>query len=176
MRRHVAAAAGLLAAFIVARSLRELFTTVTVDGDSMMPTLAPGDRVLVRRARASRLRAGQVVVVEKPDTDGAWATPLRWPAGRREWMIKRLAAVPGDVRPAGCLPESADLPGSLVPPGKLVVLGDNPAWSQDSRQLGYFPGERLLGVVVRQMSAALASDRQPQPAYPAIASYPRLLG
>jgi signal peptidase I len=31
----------------------------------------------------------------------------------------------------------------------LVLLGDNPDWSYDSRQFGYFPAERLLGVVVR---------------------------
>jgi signal peptidase I len=46
---------------------------------------------------------------------------------------------------------SADLPERLVPPGKLVLLGDNPEWSYDSRQVGYFPGERLLGIVVRQI-------------------------
>jgi len=40
----------------------------------------------------------------------------------------------------------------LIPPGKLVVVGDNAAWSQDSRQLGYFPGDRLLGVVVHRLT------------------------
>jgi hypothetical protein len=33
-----------------------------------------------------------------------------------------------------------------------VLLGDNPDWSNDSRQMGYFPAERLLGVVVRRIS------------------------
>jgi signal peptidase I len=88
-----------------------------------------------------------------PDANGDWTTPQRGPGSRREWMIKRLAAVPGDPRPAGSLPPMADPAGLLVPPGMFVVLGDNPAWSHDSRQLGYIPGERLLGVVVRRIHA-----------------------
>ena len=69
-------------------------------------------------------------------------------------MIKRIAAVPGDPRPGGCLPVTEELAGRLVPPGQLVVLGDNAAWSQDSRQLGYIPGERLLGIVVRRIAGS----------------------
>lgn len=127
-------------ALLAGLALRRQFTVVTVTGDSMMPTLAPGDRVLVRQARLSRLRRGQVVVMEMPGL-----------VADRAWAIKRVAAVPGDPRPADCLPETAGPPGRLVPPAKLVVLGDNSAWSQDSRQLGYFPGDRLLGVVVRRL-------------------------
>jgi signal peptidase I len=33
-----------------------------------------------------------------------------------------------------------------------VLLGDNPVRSNDSRQMGYFPAERVLGVVVRRMT------------------------
>jgi signal peptidase I len=33
----------------------------------------------------------------------------------------------------------------------LVLLGDNPAASFDSRQAGFFPAERLLGAVVRRL-------------------------
>lgn len=138
-------------ALLAVLAIRHRFTVVTVTGDSMMPTLAPGDRVLVSRARSGRLRRDQVVVVEMPGVDGDWATPPRGPARRREWMIKRVAAVPGDPRPKDSLPVTADQPGRLVPPGKFVVLGDNSAWSRDSRQIGYIPGERLLGVVVRRI-------------------------
>jgi signal peptidase I len=144
-------AAGML---LTTLALRQRFAVVTVTGDSMIPTLAPGDHVLVRRSRVGRLRRGQIVVLEMPGADGDWVTPLRGPAGRREWMIKRIAAVPGDPRPGGCLPVTAELAGRLVPPGQLVVLGDNAAWSQDSRQLGYIPGERLLGIVVRRIAGS----------------------
>jgi len=142
---------GMLLAGLV---LRRRYTAVTVTGDSMMPTLAPGDRVLVRQARVDQLRRGQVVVVEMPGMDADRATPPQGLSRRRNWAIKRVAAVPGDPRPEDCLPETADPAGWLVPPGKLVVVGDNATWSQDSRQLGYFPGDQLLGVVVRRLAGS----------------------
>ena len=118
----------------------------------MIPALAPGDRVLVRRAHIGQLRRGQVVVVEVPDAGGDWAaTRPRGPVGGREWMIKRVAAVPGNPWPDDCLPPSAAPQGRLVPPGKFVVLGDHAAWSQDSRQIGFIPSERLLGIAVRRL-------------------------
>jgi signal peptidase I len=153
MRYLLGLAACLL---LTAGALRRRFVLITVTGDSMMPTLAPGDRVLVRRARLGQLRRGQLVVLEMPGADGGWGTPPRGPASRRDWMVKRAAALPGDAVPESCLPEAAtESPGRLVPDGKLILLGDNAAWSYDSRELGYLPGERLLGVVVRR----LADDR-----------------
>jgi signal peptidase I len=149
MRWYLLAASALAAGLAV----RRRFAVVTVTGDSMMPALLPGDRVLVRRTRIGRLHPGQVVVAEMPGKDGGWTTPARGPASRREWMIKRLAAGPGDPRPTDSLPPTADPAGRLVPPGKFVVLGDNPDWSHDSRHLGYIPGERLFGVVVRRTHA-----------------------
>jgi signal peptidase I len=68
-------------------------------------------------------------------------------------MVKRVAAVPGDARPA-FLPARAAGSGAFVPAGQLVVLGDNPGRSLDSRQLGYVPADRVLGVVLRSMRAA----------------------
>jgi len=127
-------------------ALRRRLAVVAVIGPSMQPTLAPGDRVLVRRTGLSDIRTGQIVVIEKPREDGVWAARRR-PAGPREWMIKRVAAVPGDARPQA-MPGGA---GPVVPAGRLVVLGDNPARSLDSRQIGFIPADRVLGVVVRSM-------------------------
>jgi signal peptidase I len=134
-------------------ALRQRFVVVAVDGDSMWPTLKSGDRVLVRRAGLVSIRAGQIVVIEAPGADGAWATRSRGSPESREWIIKRVAGVPGDPRPADCLPETAGPVEQCVPARKLVLAGDNPSWSQVSRQWGYFPGERLLGVVVRRIHA-----------------------
>ncbi|WP_307805400.1 S26 family signal peptidase [Streptomyces spirodelae] len=39
-------------------------------------------------------------------------------------------------------------PAAPVPRGRLVLLGDNAHHSVDSRQLGYFPVARVLGVVL----------------------------
>lgn len=150
--RGAATALGALAVLTAGvAAARRRIAVVSVTGRSMEPTLTAGDRVLVRRARLRSVRTGQIVVVETP-TDG-----LEWtlaPAGRdlkREWMIKRVAAVPGEPLPGG-LPEA--IADAAVPDGKLIVLGDNPPMSMDSRSLGYIPGERLLGVVVRSLPSA----------------------
>ena len=155
------AAAGALLAGSAALAAREMFALVTVTGDSMWPVLKPGDRVLVRRARLGRLRPGHVVVLESPGSGGyEGAAPGGWGArvSGREWIIKRVSAVPGDPAPADSLPAAEGPRETLVPPGRFVVLGDNAAWSYDSRQIGYIPGERLLGIVVRRI---LAGGDQP---------------
>jgi signal peptidase I len=145
------AAAGLLAVTIVRRRL----VVVEVDGISMRPTYEPGDRVLVRRSRPGGVRRGQVVVIERPDQHGGWSRlpPLDGRLAGRHWYIKRVAAAPGDRVPAAVVDALGSRGAALVPDGKLVVLGDNPR-SDDSRRWGYVPGERVLGVVVRQLSGS----------------------
>jgi signal peptidase I len=144
----------LLAAVLLAVvGLRRGFALVAVTGDSMMPALAPGDRVLVLRVGLARLRPGQIAVVERPGAEG-YATAARPGPASGEWMIKRVVAVPGDPRPDDILPVTAGPPGPRVPPGTFVVLGDNADWSHDSRHIGYVPGDRLLGQVVRRLPAA----------------------
>lgn len=103
-----------------------------VNGPSMAPTLRDSDRVLVRRVRRRSLRRGDVVLAAMPT-----------PAGTG-WIIKRLAALPGDPAPKV-------LAGPNVPDGMVVLLGDNPQSSVDSRDFGYVPVERLFGVVVRRV-------------------------
>jgi nickel-type superoxide dismutase maturation protease len=63
--------------------LRRRYVVATVDGLSMMPTLMPGDRLLVRRVAIRQVRRGQIVVVLDP----------AWPSA---WVVKRVAAVHGD--------------------------------------------------------------------------------
>jgi len=153
MMRGAATAAGVLTVLAAGVAIaRRRIAIVTVTGQSMEPTLTAGDRVLVRRTRLRSVRTGQIVVVETPTENREWTGE---PAGRdlkREWMIKRVAAVPGEPLPDG-LP-AAIAATVAVPDGKLIVLGDNPPMSMDSRSLGYIPGERLLGVVVRSLPSA----------------------
>jgi signal peptidase I len=130
----------------VALFLRRAIAVVTVTGQSMEPTLAVGDRVLVRRAGLRSVRTGQIVVIKAPGRRGTWASALPGDDLGRDWMIKRVAAIPGDPVPAG-LP-AALAAAAHVPDGHLIVLGDNPTMSMDSRYLGYFPADRLLGIVV----------------------------
>jgi signal peptidase I len=133
----VMAAAAVVAAPVIV--LRRRFVAVTVTGNSMEPSLSPGARVLVRRVPAQQVQRGQIVVLRFP----SGAPP---DVGNPPWLIKRVAAVPGDPVPAS-VPEN----DTLVPSGRLVLLGDNTASSYDSRRAGYFTADTLLGVVVRSM-------------------------
>jgi signal peptidase I len=144
---------GLAVAVLGVLLVRRRLAVVEVAGPSMEPALSSGDRVLVRRAGMGRLRSGMVVVVERPWPNGGWAeAPPGWPPGRREWLIKRVAALPGDHRPAGVPFPGSGPDDGIVPPGMFVVLGDNAAWSHDSRVIGCVPAERLLGVMVRTLT------------------------
>ncbi|WP_181772412.1 S26 family signal peptidase [Amycolatopsis pittospori] len=126
----------IVAAVVWLVTLRRRLIVVTVHGVSMEPTYVAGDRLLVRRSRLERVRAGQVVVVQ-----GGPGKPGDPTAGR---LVKRAVAVPGDP-----VPSQIPVPGDVVPAGNLLVLGDNPARSNDSRRLGYIPADALIGVVLR---------------------------
>jgi signal peptidase I len=67
------------------------------------------------------------------------------------WMVKRLVALPGDPVPRSETFHVRAAADDVTPPGCLVVAADNPD-GVDSRQLGYFAGENLLGVVVRHLA------------------------
>jgi signal peptidase I len=131
---------------------RRRLVVVRVEGISMTPTYKPGDRVLVRRCTADKVRRGQVVVIERPEEGTGWSNlpPLDGRLAGRRWYIKRAAAVPGEPAPRAVL-EALGISDTAVPAGELVVLGDNPR-SDDSRRWGYVPGERVLGVVIRRMT------------------------
>lgn len=116
--------------------LRGRLLVVTVRGVSMEPTYRSGDRLLVRRLRLNQVRTGQVVVVRVPG-----AGPDDPTDGR---MVKRAVAVPGDP-----VPPDIPVPEPIVPEGRLLILGDNLARSNDSRRLGYLPADALIGVVLR---------------------------
>jgi nickel-type superoxide dismutase maturation protease len=98
----------------VALLWRRRATTVEVAGDSMRPTLDPGDRLVVIRIGRRPVRPGDLVTV--PD-----------PRRPERVMVKRVAAVTG---------------------GSVVVEGDNPAASTDSRTFGPVPTSTLGGRVV----------------------------
>jgi signal peptidase I len=132
--------------------LRRWLFVVNVHGESMQPTLSDGDRVLARRTTLVRIRRGDVVVLERPDDALLWSRPpARRAAGAASLLIKRVAAVPGDPAPRESAPVLAKHAERLVPPGHLVAFGDNFHRSLDSKQIGYFPEDRLIGVVLRRM-------------------------
>lgn len=133
--------------------LRRRLVVVTVSGESMTPTYGDGDRVLVRKAALPAIRPGHVVVIEAPDPDMRWVgPPAAGVVAGQDWIIKRAVAVPGDPLPRERVPVVAEWPEMYVPDGKLLVLGDNPDGSYDSRAFGYVPSQRVLGIVIRRFA------------------------
>ena len=115
---------------------RARLVAVTVQGESMAPTLRTGQRILVRRTRS--VHRGQIVVLANPsESVRVGASPA--------WLVKRAAAVAGDPVPDG-VPETGP-----VPAGKLVLIGDNTEPGYDSRRIGYFEATTLLGVMIRPL-------------------------
>lgn len=84
---------------------------VEIRGDSMAPTLLPGDWALA--VASVRPRRGDVVVLEHPGRPGLE-------------VVKRVTGVEGDLGPDG----------RILGRDELWVEGDNPARSTDSRHYG----------------------------------------
>ncbi len=129
----------VLALLLAALGVRALLLVVTVRGESMRPTYADGDRLLA--VRSPVLRRGQAIIFTPPDPDG-----LAFPDDP-VYRVKRLVAVAGDPTPAWVAGAVANAP---VPPGHLVVRGDNNV-SDDSRRYGYVPRDQVHAVVVRRL-------------------------
>jgi signal peptidase I len=117
--------------------LRRTHLVITVRGRSMLPTYTGGEHLLIRRAHLSAVRTGDIVVLARPG-------PLTGVPPAERLLVKRAVAVPGDP-----VPPDIPVPEPVVPPGRLVALGDNAAHSYDSRATGYFTAESLLGIVRR---------------------------
>lgn len=142
-------AAVVVAAALVLLVRARRLVVVDVLGPSMEPTLHAGDRVLVRRVPLTAVRTGDLVVVARPHThEFGTAGP---------WVIKRAAATAGEPIPAviqhSWAANDIDFAGAFVPEGRLLLLGDNPARSGDSRHWGFTEGDAVLGVVTRSMRA-----------------------
>ena len=99
---------GVVLSVLVLRPVRRM----EVGGESMRPTLEPGDRLLV--LRGPRARPGDLVAVADPRD-----------ASRT--LVKRVASVSG---------------------GGVLVVGDNPSGSTDSRAFGTVPATSVAGRVV----------------------------
>jgi len=90
---------------------------VEVEGESMAPTLKPGDYMLAVRSRS--IRRGALVVVEHPQRPGYE-------------MIKRVAAIPGER-----------VEDRTLGPDEYWVTGDNEEGSTDSRTFGPVPADAI---------------------------------
>ena len=146
----------LLAIFLLVTSVFYVFFRhLSVEGDSMQPTLHDGDRVLITRPYQEPAAGDIVIVRAKPSED----------RGERE-LIKRVVAVEGDVvivergvayvngeRENGIherFTDENDISALelVIPEGHVYILGDNRPVSYDSRFYGPAPVGAISGKVV----------------------------
>lgn len=147
----------VLACFLII--FTQILIGVKVSGDSMQPTLQTGDYLFV--CTLTEPEHGDIVVVPNPSDSGASGN----------YLIKRVIGLPGDTIMAenGVLyrrgpedtefhvveedflgePWIGDIPQETVKPGHIYVLGDNRNNSTDSRRLGQFSIDEMLGVVTQ---------------------------
>jgi signal peptidase I len=169
---------------------RWTLTVVTVTSGSMSPTLAAGDRALVRRCGGRAVRRGDVVLALLPPAGHAVVLPDPGPSAEPSPMtggpepldddefpdrfVKRVVALPDDVllrddvlamlapgrRPPDDLPH-----GWRIPPHSCFVLGDG-VENADSLTWGPLPLPLVVGKVVARAPAADAPRWQRVPASP----------
>lgn len=127
---------GLL--FFFALFLNLNFHTVIVDGQSMMPTLNPNEKVVVSKAYwlVGPIHDKDIVVIKDPTADG--------------YIIKRVFRMAGERVPVDKWPDSQKLEDGeyTVPDGDIFVLGDNIRESEDSRKFGPVSLSTVIGKVV----------------------------
>ncbi|MFF9148495.1 S26 family signal peptidase [Streptomyces sp. NPDC014861] len=136
---------GAVGLLLLLALLRRCLSRLRIDGPSMMPALRDGQRVLVLRTGAVRLRTGRIVLVAPPE---GLVRPRRGAAGRPPLVVKRIAALAGEPVPPEVCAAAGVAEGALVPPGRVALLGDNPAFSTDSRFWGLLPVSSVVGVVL----------------------------
>ncbi|MCM3386731.1 signal peptidase I [Ureibacillus chungkukjangi] len=154
----------LVIAFVIAVLIRYiLFTPIVVDGDSMMPTLKDGDRMIVNKIGYT---------IGKPDRFDI--VVFHAPEGKD--YIKRVIGLPGDTieykddqlyingkaydEPyldeyksqitEGTLTQDFTLQEidptlDVIPEGYVFVMGDNRRYSKDSRHIGIVSQDELIG-------------------------------
>jgi signal peptidase I len=138
----------LIAAFIMIFIAR----AYTVNGDSMLPTLQHGERLLVDKIsyRFVEPSRGEIIVFKNP-------------ADTSEQFVKRVIGLPGDKVAISqgvvyvndqpieenytCAPARIGFSPQIVPEGTYFVLGDNRNNSEDSRfsRVGFLPRNLIVG-------------------------------
>lgn len=165
-RRLLEWAAVIMAAALVAFLVRSfVFEVYSVPSSSMMPTIRPGDRIVVDKLffNYHDLHPGDIVVFRRPPRDrpGVCAGPE---VGD---LVKRIVGLPGQTvsskgntvlvngkplaqpyLPAGTVLGRQISPPVHVPPDHYFVLGDNRDISCDSRYWGTIKGSSIVGTVI----------------------------
>jgi signal peptidase I len=152
IKPFVAALLILGSASAAIRALRHRYYRVEVAGESMQPSLLPGDFLVLRRGAPStgQLEAGSIVA-------------LRDATGRL--ILKRVIGLPGEslrvgtavlinrrplIEPyaSGEAPQNQFRGANQLPEDEYFLIGDNRAASTDSRDFGAVQRDRIKGIAV----------------------------
>lgn len=142
-----------------------------VEGQSMAPTFADGDYLIVDELshKFSPLERGDVVV-------------FRFPGNTSVFYIKRIIGLPGEKvhidrgtvtvtradgteltlsEPYVAAEDASYSPDKNLGPGQYYVLGDNRANSSDSRVWGVLPEEDIMGTPIMRLLPISETDWDP---------------
>lgn len=139
----------ILLALVLFLAINALTARVRVENVSMLPTLEPGEFLLVNRVayKLGEPKIGDIIIFHAPGVDDMD-------------YIKRLVGRPGDVVQVEdgtvyvneqplyepYIAQSPTYSGSwVVPEGQVFVLGDNRNNSSDSHLWGFIPQEDIVG-------------------------------
>lgn len=139
----------VLLALILFFGINAVSARVRVENISMLPTLEPGEFVLVNKLayKIGEPHLGDIIV-------------FHYPRNPKEDYIKRVVGIPGDqvliengqvtINGQALVEEYISAPpaynGSwVIPEDSLFVLGDNRNQSSDSHSWGYVPFDYVVG-------------------------------
>src|SRR5579859_2861664 len=150
----------LLSLIAMACVIYSMFLIVTVEHESMLPTLQHGDRVLaLRRGFRRWIRRGSIVLVALPCDVELPGVPSLY--------IKRVVALSGatitlplalqdspSFSDTGTTPRLPEEKTWHIPPHHLFVCGDNRPSSVDSREWGPVPVSSIRGLILIRLRPA----------------------
>ncbi|UOQ49185.1 signal peptidase I [Gracilibacillus caseinilyticus] len=153
----------LLVALVIVLVCRHfLITPSVVKGESMMPNLHDGDRIIL--SKVSDIERFDEIAFKAPDSEDNYVKRVIGFAGDQIEMKDDKLYINGEFYEETYLDEYKsvlseggqltydftlkELTGSeTVPEGKLFVLGDNRRVSKDSRQFGFIDEDAVIGDV-----------------------------
>ncbi len=128
----------LLVVLVFSLIFYPFFKMAEVKGESMVPTLNNGQKVLTCHAYwlVGAIKRNDIIVLKEETND--------------QYFIKRVLGLPGDKISWGMAPRNWPLVKGpyIVPPGRIYVVGDNILHSDDSRKFGAFLQSNILGKVL----------------------------
>lgn len=154
----------LLIAFAIAAFIRYfLFTPIVVDGESMMPTLEDGDRMIVNKIgyKIGSPDRFDIVVFHAPEGKDYIKRVIGLPGDHIEYIDDQLyingepyeepyldqykaeiteGNLTGDFRL-----QDIDPTLEVIPEGYVFVMGDNRRFSKDSRHIGIVSQDKIIG-------------------------------